>query len=326
MKENNTLKGVFLVALGASSFGMLASFVKLAYASGYTTAEVTFSQVVLGLLGISLLNILRKRKMTDLKESKRDIRNLILAGTSMGFTSVLYYLSVSFINASIAVVLLMQSVWIGVVIESFMTKRLPSLTKILAVILILIGTVLATNLMSTEIQLDPRGLLFGFLASCSFATTMFTSNAIATHLPALRRSLYMLMGATSIVGLFTIFTQVGPNNSEFFMQLLQSITTNTEGVRDFDFSIIYEWGFLLALFGTIIPPILLNMGFPHTGVGLGSIIASIELPVSVSVAYLLLKEQVIAIQWFGILLILGAIVLMNSSLLLKNKSKSPNNQ
>lgn len=110
------------------------------------------------------------------------------------------------------------------------------------------------------------------------------------------------------------------------MQLLQSITTNTEGVRDFDFSIIYEWGFLLALFGTIIPPILLNMGFPHTGVGLGSIIASIELPVSVSVAYLLLKEQVIAIQWLGILLILGAIVLMNSSLLLKNKSTSPNNQ
>ena len=101
MKENNTLKGVFLVACGASSFGMLASFVKLAYAAGYTTAEVTFSQVILGLIGMFLLNLFRKKRTTDVRENNRDIRNLIIAGTSMGFTSVLYYLSVSFINASI---------------------------------------------------------------------------------------------------------------------------------------------------------------------------------------------------------------------------------
>lgn len=320
MKENNILKGVFLVAFGASSFGMLASFVKLAYAAGYTTAEVTFSQVILGLIGIFLLNLLKKKKTLEVKESKRDIRNLIIAGTSMGFTSVLYYLAVSFIDASIAVVLLMQSVWIGVVIESITTRKIPNLAKIAAVILILFGTVLATNIISSEIKLDSRGIIFGFLASCSFATTMFTSNAVATHLPALRRSLYMLIGATVIVGLFTFITQVGPNNSEFFMKILHSISENTKGVRDFDFSIMYQWGLLLALFGTIIPPVLLNMGFPYTGVGLGSIVASIELPVSVSVAYLLLNEQVIALQWFGITLILGAIVLMNSSIIFKKNT------
>ncbi|WP_090678489.1 EamA family transporter [Myroides guanonis] len=322
MKGNDILKGTFLVACGASSFGMLASFVKLAYAAGYTTAEVTFSQVILGLLGIALLNLFKKKKTTDLKENKRDIRNLIIAGTSMGFTSVLYYLSVSFIDASIAVVLLMQSVWIGVVIESITTRKIPNLSKIVAVILILVGTVLATNIIGAEIKLDPRGIIFGFLASCSFAGTMFTSNSVATHLPALRRSLYMLVGATIIVGTFTIVTQVGPNNSEFFMKILQSFSDNTKGIRDFDFSIMYQWGLILALFGTIIPPILLNMGFPYTGIGLGSIIASIELPVSVSVAYLLLNEQVIALQWVGIILILGAIVLINSTLLFKKTSKN----
>jgi len=36
--KNNVLKGVFLVALGATSYGMLATFVKLAYKDGYTTA------------------------------------------------------------------------------------------------------------------------------------------------------------------------------------------------------------------------------------------------------------------------------------------------
>ena len=33
----------------------------------------------------------------------------------------------------------------------------------------------------------------------------------------------------------------------------------------------------MALFGTIIPPMLLNAGFPHTGIGLGSIVSSLEL-------------------------------------------------
>ena len=40
MSNNNIIKGVFLVALGATSYGMLATFVKLAYKEDFTTAEV----------------------------------------------------------------------------------------------------------------------------------------------------------------------------------------------------------------------------------------------------------------------------------------------
>lgn len=70
-------------------------------------------------------------------------------------------------------------------------------------------------------------------------------------------------------------------------------------------------GIVLSLFGTIIPPMLLNAGFPHTGIGLGSIVSSLELPVSVLMAYFLLHEQVLLVQWIGILLIIMAIVIMN---------------
>ncbi|MEC4114720.1 EamA family transporter [Myroides pelagicus] len=320
MKEqNNVVKGVFLVALGASSFGMLASFVKLAYKSGYTTAEVTYSQVILGLLCVSLIHFFRKKKSDEAKATGKDIRNLILAGTSMGFTSVLYYMAVSYIDASIAVVLLMQSVWIGVVLDSIATKTFPNTTKLVAISLILFGTLLATNVLANEINLDIRGVIFGFLASCSFATTMFASGRIANHLTATKRSMSMLIGATIIVSIFVFITQIGPNNSETMMNLYQQFSDNTSGIRDFDFSIFYGWGLVLALFGTVLPPMFLNMGFPLTGVGLGSIISSLELPASVTVAFLVLGEDVILIQWVGILLILSAIVLMNSSLLFKKK-------
>ncbi|OYX80295.1 MAG: EamA family transporter, partial [Flavobacteriales bacterium 32-34-25] len=143
MIQNKTLKGVLLVALGASSYGMLATFVKIAYQEGYTTAEVSGSQFSLGLLGVLILNIILvfKKNETAIKISKKQILQLIAAGTSMGFTSVFYYLSVRYVPVSIGIVLLMQTVWMGVLLEMILDKKKPSLQKIISVIITLIGTV-----------------------------------------------------------------------------------------------------------------------------------------------------------------------------------------
>jgi len=71
--ENKFLKGVLLVGLGATSYGMLATFVKMAYGEGYTTAEVTSSQFILGIIGILLINLFQKNKNKDkvIKASKK---------------------------------------------------------------------------------------------------------------------------------------------------------------------------------------------------------------------------------------------------------------
>ena len=133
MFGNKVLKGVFLVGLGATSYGMLATFVKLAYQDNYTTAEVTTSQFVLGILGILLINAFQKSKKgnTVVKASGRNIFHLMLAGTSLGMTSVFYYLAVKYIPVSIGIVLLMQTVWMGVLLEWILDKKAPSLQKII---------------------------------------------------------------------------------------------------------------------------------------------------------------------------------------------------
>lgn len=298
MSGNRVLKGVFLVGLGATSYGMLATFVKLAYRENFTTAEVTTAQFVLGIIGVLLINSFQriKHNNTAVKATSKNIFQLMLAGTSLGMTSVFYYLCVRYINVSIAIVLLMQTVWMGVLLEMILDKKLPSLQKITAVIIVLIGTVLATNLLKNEIELDWRGLFWGMLAAASFTTTMFTANRVALGISSAQRSLYMLLGGAVIVLLFALITQNTPFNVEIFM----------------------KWGIILALFGTIIPPMLLNAGFPYTGIGLGSIVSSLELPVSVLMAYFLLSEEVNETQWFGIILIILAIIIMNVNLK-KNK-------
>jgi len=291
MFQNNTLKGVFLVGFGATSYGMLATFVKMAYDEGYTTAEVTISQFILGIIGILIINGFQKAKSENevIKATSRNIFQLMLAGTSTGLTSVFYYMAVKYIPVSIAIVLLMQTVWIGLLLEMFLEKKIPSTQKIVAALIVLIGTLLATNIFENEIQLDWRGLVFGILAACSFTTTMFTANRVALGISSAQRSLYMLLGGALIVFAFGIATQS----------------------TAFNFTIFLKWGIILSLFGTIIPPMLMNAGFPLTGIGLGSIVSALELPVSVLMAYFLLHEKVDLVQWAGILLIILAIIIMN---------------
>jgi drug/metabolite transporter (DMT)-like permease len=289
--KSNVLKGSLFIALGASSYGMLATFVKMAYQEGFSTAEVTLSQFGLGVIGLFILTLFRKRQPAPVAKTSngKSILKLIAAGTSMGLTSVFYYLSVQYIPVSVAIVLLMQTVWMGVIVEMILHKKAPGARKIAAVFIILAGTVLATNLLAQSVTINWAGFGWGIMAAISYTATMYSSNNIEVHFPPLKRSLYMILGGLIIIALI------------FHSSLNQ----------DFSYHIFLRWGLILSLFGTILPPLLFTRGMPLTGMGLGAIIASIEIPVSVFMAHLLINEPVSVLQWLGVILILFAVVLMN---------------
>ena len=288
--EKQVLKGALLVGLGASSYGALATVVKLAYAHGFTTAEVTTSQFIVGFLGIMLLQIFVKTKEKQQEIKKPfSILKLMVGGASMGLTSIFYYFAVKYIPVSVAIVLLMQSVWMGLLLEAVLDKKMPSKRKLAATLVVLLGTALATNIFSSAHELSWKGVAWGFAAGLSYTISLYSSNSIATHLHSIKRSLWLMAGGLTIIVLIFSTTSYG----------------------NFNFAIFYPWGIFLALFGTILPPLLFTSGMPHTGIGLGTIIASIELPVSVLFAYVLSKEPVNLFQWTGICLIISAVVLMN---------------
>ncbi len=291
MATEKVLKGVLLVSLGATSYGMLAPFVKMAYDEGFTTPEVTIAQYLYGILGILIINGFQKIKKGNdvVNASPKNIFQLMLAGTSLGMTSVFYYLAIKYIPVSIAIILLMQTVWMGVTFETILEKKRPSTQKIVSVLIVLIGTGLATNITQEKVDFEWAGIVLGLLSAASFTGTMLTANRVATHISAAQRSLFMLLGGAIIAFGFAFATQTAT----------------------FNFDVLMKWGIVLALFGTIIPPLLFNSGFPLTGMGLGSILSALELPVSVLMAYFLLDEKVTIIQWLGIVLIILAIVIMN---------------
>jgi drug/metabolite transporter (DMT)-like permease len=302
--DKQLFRGILLVTLGACSYGILATFVKMAYLQGYTTAEVTTAQFSTGLLILGLLNLFQGKDRRAVASSAQKqgrasaVYKLILAGSSLGLTSTFYYFSVRSIPVSIAIVLLMQSVWMGVFLEALLHRQWPSPVKWIACISIWAGTLLATNVFYAWHELNITGLAWGILAAAAFTASMYSSGRIAQHIPALKRSLLLLCGGTIVVLLVS------------FPQL----------ILKFDYTVFWRSGLLLAVFGTVLPPLLFTSGMPLTGVGIGTIIASMEIPVSVLMAHFLLHERVNGYQWLGIAIILSAVAMMNLRL---KRSGSP---
>jgi drug/metabolite transporter (DMT)-like permease len=289
--KSQVLKGSIFVVLGAACYGMLGTFVKMAYQDGFNTAEVTISQFTVGFAVLLILTLFKKpAAVKDISATAiKSIIKLIVAGTSLGLTSIFYYLSVQYIPVSVAIVLLIQTVWMGVLVEMILQRKVPGPRKIIAVVIILAGTILATNLFKQSIRVNWTGFGWGLMAALSYTATMYSSNKLELHLPPLKRSLFMILGGLVIILII-------------FHASLNS---------HFSFGIFLSWGLVVSLFGTVLPPLLFTRGMPLTGIGLGAIIASIEIPVSVFMAHVLLEEPVSLLQWTGVILILFAVALMN---------------
>src|SRR5690606_26204070 len=107
--------------------------------------------------------------------------------------------------ASIAIILLMQFVWIGILIDFIVFKKKPSVQQILAVIIILGGTILAAGVFNGgEIHLTGTGLIFGMLAAFFYAIVMIVSGRVGVQYKASLRAAIMITGATALV--FSLFT------------------------------------------------------------------------------------------------------------------------
>ncbi len=287
----NKLKGIAAVVFGAASYGLLATVVKLGNLQGLDSSVLTFFQYLLGFLTLVFISLLSNRTSTLSKASGKSKLKLMIFGTSMGLTSCFYYLSIQYVPVSIAIILLMQAIWMGGVLEIFLDKTKPDLLKIIGSIVVLIGTFLAVDIFDDFHSLSFKGLAFGILASLSFTVTLTATNRVESDLPIITRSKYLVLGGLIIVLLFW--------NVDIFQKM------------NLDNSNLWLFGMFLALFGAVIPPILFNKGFPIVGIGLGSILASIEIPVSIFSAKFLLDEQVKAIQWIGVLIIILSVVIIN---------------
>lgn len=288
------LKGILLVLFGACSFGILSTFVKLAYGEGYNLSDVAGTQAFFGVILLwsgYLIQSKTKAKDKPAPVLKTHWLKLVGAGAFSGMVSICYYQCVKLVPASVAIILLMQFVWISVLLELIIYKKKPTRNQLLAILFILIGTVAASGYYeSVSASFNITGIIYGLISAAFYASFLMLNGNLGTEYPVLKKSALMITGACIIV--FILLPPYFLINGSLGGSLL-------------------KWGMILAVFGTVIPPLCFAGGIPKAGLTLSSILSSVELPVAVSMSAIVLKEPVSAIRWLGVIIILGAMVLSN---------------
>ncbi|RAJ85841.1 threonine/homoserine efflux transporter RhtA [Chitinophaga dinghuensis] len=283
-------KGILLVLLGACSFGILSSIVKLGYQQGFTLGELCSIQAGYGMIVLWLIHLLSGKVTYGLKS--KDARTCFILGSSTGLVSITYYQAVHYIPASLGIILLMQFTWMSMIAEWIIYKKKPTTIQWVAVAFILAGTFLAGGILnSNQTEINLKGVGFGLLAAFFYTIFIVVSGRIGRSLTPVLKSAWIVTGAFILITL--IFPPTFIVNGRF---------TETS---------LWLWGIPLALFGTVLPPFLFSKGMPQTGVALGAILSAAELPVATIAATILLHEKITPLQMLGVGVILGAIVLAN---------------
>lgn len=280
----------FYVILGGCSFGILAPFVKLAYEQGIPTSVSVRLQFIVGFILLGLINLLFVRY----RFSFQTFVKMLLSGIPMALTTTFYYQSLEYLDASVSIVLLFQYTWMGLIADMVIDRQPPTKHKLMAAGLLFIGSLFAVNIYEINVSHLPfMGVIWGLLAAVSFTFFLLVSGKVANHVPPLRKSFVMSLGAVIVI--------------------LLLFPTGDFLAGDLDVSDVSFWllALMLGLFGVVLPPFLFSISIPKVGNGLGTILSSSELPTTIVLSAIILTEQVTFLQVCGIIVILVGIVWAN---------------
>ncbi len=283
--------GIASVIIGAASYGLLSTIIKLAYNDGWQEVQITASQVSMGALVLWVIVSLRPAAWSNpfrgpwIQLSLIGIFGLVL--TTKFFNS-----SLSYLNVSLSMILLFQFTWMTVMLDAILLRKWPNRYQLIAIAVIMAGTVLGVGLDVEAIgQFELKGFILGLLSAVTYSLFITMTGRIRAAMDPVLKSAVMITAALPFLFIFyppQLDIMSAPGGTLYML---------------------LGWGLLLGLLGQVIPTITFNIGIPKIGSPLAASIGSLELPVAIVSAMVILNERVSALQWVGMALILAGVVI-----------------
>ncbi|MFS0788077.1 DMT family transporter [Shouchella sp. 1P09AA] len=272
------------VLIGGACFGILSTFVKIGYAQGADLVHVVMTQFFFGFIILAILLAFSTRKKIPLKT----VLALLACGIPTGLTGIFYYHSLQTLDASLAVIFLFQFVWIGSFYEFIFAKKVPSKRRLLSIVILIGGSILAAGVLQTAVQFDWVGAFWALLSAFCSALFMYVTGVVGTEVPVVQKGFIISIGGFLLSALILV-----PSAE----------TLSFAGIESGFVGI----AFLLGLFGIVLPPLMFSIGMPKIGSGLGAILSTAELPVALILSIALLGETILPMQWVGVAIIFAGI-------------------
>lgn len=275
-----------MVVFAASCYGILSTIIKLAILDGFTASEAVTAQYFTGFMLALIIFIIVRRRIPKFGGGM----TLLLAGFFTATTGTVYGQAVTYMPASIAVVMLFQFTWIGMLFDCIANKRLPKRIEVVSLLLLFGGTIFAAGVIGTDISDIPwQGWAWGMASAVSFASFVMINSKQVKGMDTETRLLF-----TSFIAAIVIIFFQSPEivwNGKLFGGGL------------------WIFGLILGLFGIVIPIYLFSIAVPKVGAATSSILSAAELPVAVTASVILLSESLTFLQIVGIMIILVGMTL-----------------
>lgn len=232
----------FLMLLAGGCFGIVSPLMKMAYANGFSAGDITNAQYLLGVITLwPLVAVWPKGH----RASPKQWLMLLILGIAGAGTSYTYYLSLTKLPASLAIVLLFQFAWVVLVMDSLVMRKMPAPEKLLGIVIIVVGTILAVGLTGLRFSAVSVGaVLLGLLSSVFYSLTLYLSAFVdAKTSPTMRSAVTVTVSAIAIIPFFS------PSHL-YQVSLWRGA---------------WWWGLLIALFSQTIPMTLMYIATPRIG-------------------------------------------------------------
>ncbi|MDO4712183.1 MAG: DMT family transporter [Peptostreptococcaceae bacterium] len=290
---DTSTKNYLKIALAGVFWGTLGLFGKTLESYGLSPEMISFARLSSGFMILVLFFMFKKPSV--LKIDARGLFECAIIGViSQGFFNLAYFSSIRLVGAFTAVVLLYFSIVIMFVFGTVFYKEKPSRKKVVAVIICLIGSILgATGGDLSSLQANTLGIIMGILASLAYSLMPAISKKTAAKYDPFTIIVYsFLFGALFLVPFAKPWIRLAePKEISVYLVIL-----------------------LFGLIASTIPyglyiPSLHNIQISRLGV-----ITSVELVVSILIAAFILKEEAGFGKFFGAVLIMLSILVMNTNI------------
>lgn len=279
-----------MVAGAAVLWGCIGPFVKYLSGQGFSSLQIVAIRVTVAAVLFTLFLLIRSPHLLRIR--LRHCGYFIGTGIlSLAFFNFCYFEAIRRSSIATAVILLYTAPIFVLLFSSVLFQETLTRAKLAAVILTVTGCSLVSGI-GGEMGLTPAALALGLCSGLGYALYSIFSKYALRHYSSATISAYTFLFAA--IAMLPLCQPA---------QLLPQLASPS--------TLLPALG--LGLLSCIIPYLLYTKGLEHTEAGQASIIATLEPVVGCLFGLVVYQEHVDWMQGIGILLVLGAIVLINFS-------------
>ncbi len=288
-------RGLALIALSTLAYGVQPIFGKVAYAAGVEPLPLLAWRYLIALV---CLELLERGPRPPLRERLR----LWGIGSVFVVNSVAYFMALDALPASVTALVLFTYPVIVALFAALAGVEALTWRSLLAALAAFAGCALTAGGLQLSAGLSARGVAWALVAAVVYAGYVVLSSRFGRGVEARMLALHLVQVAALLCVLMSL---LGPGLS------LPRDPRAWLSVA------------AIAVVSTVVSMIAFLAGMALVGPSRASVLASLEVLVTLVLAFLLLGERLSPRQWGGAVLILGAVAFQNAAALRRVLGRAP---